>query len=142
MTTRLEAMNMYSNSGRLYVIPTNPRIEYIQGTQSFDTTRQVSLLTSLDLHPHYIFLHVYNHVDHASVNIDLKNKPSNMPKLHATIDETPIEIAVFENRWNQTDVQEGQIFKAWFGGETYEERDQNYGSAQFTWIRPDANVNA
>lgn len=65
-----------------------------------------------------------------------------MPELKIAINETRIDINVFEDRWQGVDIFEGQIFHAWFGGETYDERDENFGSAEIAWMPTDAPINA
>lgn len=135
MTTRVEADHMTTRGG----IPrTFHSREVIEGTESRDTTRMVTLFTTAELHPHTVYLHIFNHEDHASVVLDQKNKPEDMPDLHASLDDVPVDPAQFDHYFNDVKVGEGQAFKVWFRGETFEERDTNFGSAQFTWENPSA----
>jgi hypothetical protein len=137
MTTHLEADNMYLDRGDLSVYHTK---EIISGTESFNTTRQVTLLTPIEHDSHPIYLHVNNHPDHASVIVDLEQKPKVIPELHAAVNGEPVEISLFDKVWKGLIVQEGQTFEIWFGsGKTYEERDQHYGAARAVWKKPDVS---
>lgn len=138
----VEAVNMLDYGNDLKARPTNPRVEEVDGTDGFNTTRQVVLYTTLENHPHTVYFHVTNHTNHASVRLDLEKKPENMPEIYATLDETPIDLTQITEYFNDVKILDGQIFRIWLGGQTFDERDLNCGSAIVIWEKPDEDVSA
>lgn len=128
--TSLEAYH-YTNSPRFD--KTFHTCDRIQGTESFNTTRQVPLYTTSEHHERTVYLQVYNTKDHARIFLESGDNPPPMPKpLHSTVNDEPIDMTS-KGPYEALEIREGQVFRIWFGEEQWDERDQKLGSAEVAW---------